>query len=179
MAAVPISRPRRGGGVRPWPAAWPAPWLSVSQTHGRVGCCLGQTARGSWRGSGWRRNRWRRGSRHGTIFISTPSRAAKCHKKMETQVIVIVLFLTYLLQPAASSTHPHSEKINKTCLVNTSEIALFTARGRRREAGGSVAVKQEVRTAGAVTGSTDGVPRSARHCTVLYCTVLYCTTEVN
>ena len=173
MAAVPISRPRRGGGVRPWPAAW----LSVSQTRewvGRLGCCLGQTARGSWRGSGWRRNRWRRrGSRHGTIFISTPSRAAKCHKKMETQVIVIVLFLTYLLQPAASSTHPHSEKINKTCLLNTSEIALFTARGRRRE--GSMEVKQEVRTAEAVTGSTDGVPRSARHCTVLYCTVLYCT----
>ena len=51
MAAVPISRPRRGGGVRPWPAAW----LSVSQTHGRVGrlgCCLGQTARGSWLGQG-------------------------------------------------------------------------------------------------------------------------------
>ena len=156
MAAVPISRPKRGGGVRPWPAAWPAAWLSVSQTHGRVGrlgCCLGQTARGSWRGSGWRRNRWRRrGSRHGTIFISTPGRAAKCHKKMETQVIVIVLFLTYLLKPAASSTHPHSEKINKTCLLNTSEIALFMARGRRREVGGGVEVKQEVRTADAVTG---------------------------
>ena len=165
MAAVPISRPRRGGGVRPWPAAW----LSVSQTHGRVGrlgCCLGQTARGSWRGSGWRRNRWRRrGSRHGTIFISTPGRAAKCHKKMETQVIVIVLFLTYPPQPAASSTHPHSEKINKTCLLNTSEIALFMARGRRREVGGGVEVKQEVRTAEAVTGSTDdGVPHSARLC---------------
>ena len=70
-----------------------------------------------------------------------------------TQVIVIVLFLTYLLQPAASSTHPHSaEKINKTCLLNTSEIALFMARGRRREVGGGVEVKQEVRTAEAVTG---------------------------
>ena len=103
--------------------------------------------------SGWRRNRWRRrGSRHGTIFISTPGRAAKCHKKMETQVIVIVLFLTYPPQPAASSTHPHSEKINKTCLLNTSEIALFMARGRRREVGGGVEVKQEVRTAEAVTG---------------------------
>ena len=119
-----------------WPP-WLLPWPD----------CPGLLA-----GSGWRRNRWRRGSRHGTIFISTPGRAAKCHKKMETQVIVIVLFLTYLLQPAASSTHPHSEKINKTCLLNTSEIALFMARGRRREVIGGVEVKQEVRTAEAVTG---------------------------
>ena len=68
-------------------------------------------------------------------------------------------------EASSQQPHPHSEKINKTCLLNTSEIALFMARGKRREVIGGVEVKQEVRTTEAVTGSTDdGVPHSARLC---------------